>query len=159
MAHYYYRDPRSAAKGGAEQDAGTMIELKLVMRIRERLAAWRAAGWPGATRTTLELLAYWSREGRQQPLFFAQREAAESRRLGGHPEDSRRSAEDPARGAGGRAHADGIEHMTRDVRGAHLPPTSSAFDYATRSARPSMTVASPSVVLVGAAPARRRSAS
>jgi type III restriction enzyme len=78
MAHYFYRDPRSAAKGGAEQDAGTMIELKLVMRIRERLAAWRAAGWPGATRTTLELLAYWSREGRQQPLFFAQREAAET---------------------------------------------------------------------------------
>jgi type III restriction enzyme len=29
------------------------------------------------TRTTLELLDYWTREGRQHRLFFAQREAAE----------------------------------------------------------------------------------
>ena len=78
IAHYFYRDPRSASKSGAEADTGTMIELKLVMRIRERIAAWRHAGWPGASRTTLELLAYWSREGRRQPLFFAQREAAET---------------------------------------------------------------------------------
>jgi type III restriction enzyme len=78
IAHYFYRDPRSASKTGAEADTGTMIELKLVMRARERIAAWRAAGWPGASRTTLELLAYWSREGRKQPLFFAQREAAET---------------------------------------------------------------------------------
>lgn len=78
IAHYFYRDPRSASKSGAEADIGTMIELKLVMRVRERIAAWRAAGWPGASRTTLELLAYWSREGRKQPLFFAQREAAET---------------------------------------------------------------------------------
>jgi type III restriction enzyme len=78
FAHYFYRDPRSATKDSAETDVGTMIELKIVTRIRERLAAWRAAGYPGASRTTLELLAYWSREGRKQPLFFAQREAAES---------------------------------------------------------------------------------
>ena len=55
-----------------------MIELKIVTRIRERLAAWRKADYPGASRTTLELLAYWSREGRKQPLFFAQHEAAET---------------------------------------------------------------------------------
>lgn len=78
FAHYFYRDPRSATKESAETDIGTMIELKIVTRIRERLAAWRAAGYPGASRTTLELLAYWSREGRKQPLFFAQREAAET---------------------------------------------------------------------------------
>jgi len=78
FAHYFYRDPRSATKESAETDVGTMIELKIVTRIRERLAAWRAAGYPGASRTTLELLAYWSREGRKQPLFFAQREAAET---------------------------------------------------------------------------------
>jgi type III restriction enzyme len=78
IAHYFYRDPRSAPKSGTEADSGTMIELKLVTRIRERIAAWRVAGWPGASRTTLELLAYWSREGRKQPLFFAQREAAET---------------------------------------------------------------------------------
>src|SRR3990172_940084 len=78
FAHYFYRDPRSATKESAETDVGTMIELKGVTRIRERLAAWRAAGYPGASRTTLELLAYWSREGRKHPLFFAQREAAET---------------------------------------------------------------------------------
>lgn len=78
FAHYFYRDPRSATKESAETDIGTMIELKIVTRIRERLAAWRVAGYPGASRTTLELLTYWNREGRKQPLFFAQREAAET---------------------------------------------------------------------------------
>lgn len=78
FAHYFYRDPRSATKESAETDIGTMIELKIVTRIRERITAWRAAGYPGASRTTLELLAYWSREGRKQPLFFAQREAVET---------------------------------------------------------------------------------
>lgn len=78
FAHYFWRDPRSATKDSAEADTGTMIELKLVSRVRERLAAWRTAGYPGASRTTLELLAYWSREGRKHPLFFAQREAAET---------------------------------------------------------------------------------
>ncbi len=78
FAHYFYRDPRSGTRDSAEVDTGTMIEMKLVSRIRDRLAAWRTAGYPGASRTTLELLAYWSREGRGQPLFFAQHEAAET---------------------------------------------------------------------------------
>lgn len=78
IAHYFYRDPRSATRESAETDTGTMIELKLVTRIRGRVAAWCAAGHPGASRTTVELLAYWTREGRKQPLFFAQCEAAET---------------------------------------------------------------------------------
>ena len=78
FAHYFYRDPRSASKSSAEADVGTMIELKLVTRIRTQVAAWREAGWPGASRTTQELLAYWRRDGRKQPLFFAQLEAAET---------------------------------------------------------------------------------
>lgn len=81
FAHYFYRDPRSAPKGGVEADTGTMIELKLVSRIREQLAIWRELalkGEGGVTRTTCELLKYWRREGRQQPLFFAQLEAAEA---------------------------------------------------------------------------------
>ncbi|MBI3916530.1 MAG: DEAD/DEAH box helicase family protein [Betaproteobacteria bacterium] len=76
FAHYFYRDPRAASRDTAQADVGTMIELKLVTRIRERLAGWRSAGYPGASRTTQELLAYWSREGRGHPLFFAQLEAA-----------------------------------------------------------------------------------
>ena len=46
--------------------------------IRERLDKWRAEGYPGVTRTTLELLQWWNRDGRNQRLFFAQREAAET---------------------------------------------------------------------------------
>jgi type III restriction enzyme len=60
----------------AEYDRG--YELKLVTLIRERLNAWRAAGYPGVTRTTLELLEWWRRDGRERRLFFAQVEAAET---------------------------------------------------------------------------------
>jgi len=53
-------------------------ELTLVNRIRARVAEWRAAGYPNATGTTIDLLAHWRRDGRQQPLFFAQIEAVET---------------------------------------------------------------------------------
>jgi type III restriction enzyme len=76
-ATYYYRPP-GPVSDTAGDDPGTLIELKLVTRVRERLKAWQAAGRPGVTRTTLELLAYWTREGRQHRLFFAQREAVET---------------------------------------------------------------------------------
>jgi type III restriction enzyme len=60
---------------------GTLIELKLVTLIRERLRAWRKealAGGGGITRTTCELMNWWRRDGREQRLFFAQLEAAET---------------------------------------------------------------------------------
>jgi type III restriction enzyme len=53
-------------------------EMVLVNQIRQRVGAWRTGGYPGATRTTLELLAYWNRDGREKRLFFTQREAAET---------------------------------------------------------------------------------
>src|SRR5205814_1648514 len=46
--------------------------------LRGRVRSWREAGWPGVTGTTRDLLAHWTREDRQQPLFFAQKEAAET---------------------------------------------------------------------------------
>ncbi|HEX5387741.1 MAG TPA: hypothetical protein VFW66_13640, partial [Gemmatimonadales bacterium] len=52
--------------------------LKLVNLIRRRLAQWQADGRPGATRVTRELIDWWRRDGRQQRLFFAQLEAAET---------------------------------------------------------------------------------
>ena len=52
--------------------------LRLVNLVRERLARWQAEGRPGATRTTLELIQWWRREGRKQRLFFAQLEAVET---------------------------------------------------------------------------------
>jgi type III restriction enzyme len=53
-------------------------ELVLVNLIRDRVNDWRRLGYPGVTRTTLELLNYWRREGRQRRLFYAQLEAAET---------------------------------------------------------------------------------
>ena len=53
-------------------------EMALVSLIRERLKAWRASGFPGVSRTTLELLTYWTRDGREKRLFYAQLEAAET---------------------------------------------------------------------------------
>lgn len=75
-AGYFYRDPGQQN----EEDAptGTLIELKLVNLIRERVKAWREDGYPGATSTTTELLHYWRRDGRKFRFFFAQLEAIES---------------------------------------------------------------------------------
>jgi len=55
-------------------------ELSLVSLIRERLAVWREQGYPGATRTTIDLLRHWRRSDRdpRHRLFFAQLEAAET---------------------------------------------------------------------------------
>lgn len=51
-------------------------ELALVNLVRERVEAWQKAGYAGVTRTTLELVQWWTREGRERRLFFAQIEAA-----------------------------------------------------------------------------------
>jgi hypothetical protein len=53
-------------------------ELALVNLLRERVAAWRQEGYSNLTGTTLQLLQWWRREGRERPLFFAQVEAAET---------------------------------------------------------------------------------
>jgi type III restriction enzyme len=76
-AMYFYRPPGGEPEGDSK-GPGIAIELKLVNRIRERLRDWRAANYAGASRTTLELLNYWRREGREHRLFFAQIEAAET---------------------------------------------------------------------------------
>ncbi len=81
-ACYYYRPPgRSTGKVQAD-DVGTRISLALVNEIRKRVKAWREASppYPGVTGVTAELLAYWTREGREHErrLFFCQREAVET---------------------------------------------------------------------------------
>lgn len=76
-AMYFYRPPGGGA-GDAGGQASVAIEIKLVNLIRERLAEWRASAYAGVTRTSLELLRYWRRDGRQHRLFFAQIEAAET---------------------------------------------------------------------------------
>ncbi len=77
-AGYFYRDPHAPVQTEAGDTRGEWVELKLVNLIRERIKAWREQRWPGVTRTTLELLNYWRRDGRQHRLFFAQLEAAET---------------------------------------------------------------------------------
>ena len=46
--------------------------------IRQRVGAWRQGGYVGVTGTTSRLLAYWTRDMRDKPLFFCQIEAAET---------------------------------------------------------------------------------
>jgi len=53
-------------------------EMTLVNRLRQRVKTWRNDHYPGVTRTTLDLLQYWQREGRKHRLFFTQREAVET---------------------------------------------------------------------------------
>ncbi|HYD49838.1 MAG TPA: hypothetical protein VEB21_15885 [Terriglobales bacterium] len=77
-AVYFYRPPSKAGEDSPAGDVGTAIELKIVNRIRARLAEWRVQNRPGASALTRELLEYWQREGRRQRLFFAQIEAAET---------------------------------------------------------------------------------
>ena len=79
-AMYYYRRSERATSS-ERQGVGTAIGLKLVNRIRTKLAEWRPLalrGEGGVTRTTMELMHYWRREGRKHRLFFAQLEAAET---------------------------------------------------------------------------------
>ena len=53
--------------------------LDLVNRIRERVDAWRAAGYPGITSVTRTLLEHWNdRSARPLPFYFCQLEAAET---------------------------------------------------------------------------------
>ncbi|HEY8724015.1 MAG TPA: DEAD/DEAH box helicase family protein, partial [Gaiellaceae bacterium] len=77
-AGYFYRDPKAPPPEPGAPARGAWVELTLVNLIRERLAQWRDLGYPGATRTTRQLLDYWQRDGRQNRLFFAQLEAAET---------------------------------------------------------------------------------
>jgi type III restriction enzyme len=88
-ASYFYRVPEGATRGrkGGRQllllgdtAVGQQEDLYLVNWIRGRLAEWRAAGWPGTSDVTRELLRLWrgGSDQRAQRLFFAQIEAAET---------------------------------------------------------------------------------
>lgn len=77
-AMYFYRDPKAKPDIDAGRVVGTAVELTLVNRIREQVQRWRAEGYPGVTRTTLELLQWWRRDGRTQRLFYAQLDAVET---------------------------------------------------------------------------------
>jgi len=77
-AGYWYRDPKAPAAGTEHEARGVWQPLERVNLIRDGIKKWRAANYKGASRTTIDLLNYWQREGRQHRLFFAQLEAAET---------------------------------------------------------------------------------
>lgn len=77
-AGYFYRSPLEKANESENDVHGQWIDLAVVNLIRSRVKSWGENGWPGATRTTQELLTYWQREGRRHRLFFAQLESAAS---------------------------------------------------------------------------------
>ena len=79
-AVYFYRDPQGhGRRRGRHRPRRMPVELELVNLIRERLdQVARPRAIPGVTRTTLELLEWWTRDGRDSRLFFAQLEAAET---------------------------------------------------------------------------------
>ena len=55
------------------------VELELVNRIRERVDAWRDAGYPGVTAVTRSLLDHWhDPAARTYPFYFCQLEAIET---------------------------------------------------------------------------------
>lgn len=74
----YYLRPRTRAVIGAVAEE-EFVPLDVVNDLRNRVRQWRQAGYPGATRVTLKLLEHWNNPGRtRKPLFFCQREAAET---------------------------------------------------------------------------------
>jgi type III restriction enzyme len=76
-AGYYYRSPK-VPEDDTSSTRGAWRELTTVNLIRQRMKQWRTDGRPGITRTTRELIEYWTRDGREHRLFFAQKEAAET---------------------------------------------------------------------------------
>jgi type III restriction enzyme len=86
-ASYFFRVPERAARGrkGKAQDdlfeeeaKGEEYLLDLANLLRLRVQEWRARDYSGATKVTRELIEFWRAEGRTQPLFYAQLEAAET---------------------------------------------------------------------------------
>lgn len=53
-------------------------ENEFVNKIRTQVTAWRKSGYPGVTKTTQDLLRYWTDDTRDNKLFFCQIEALET---------------------------------------------------------------------------------
>lgn len=77
-ASYWFRSERTS--GGqlsliAQEESDP---LELVNALRDDVRRWRESEWEGATPVTKQLLRHWTRADRARPLFFCQREAAET---------------------------------------------------------------------------------
>jgi type III restriction enzyme len=88
-ASYFFRVPDRAARGrreGAPQvvmfdeiSKGQEVLLDTANLLRQRVKEWREKRqYEGATRVTRELLELWNSPDRQEPMFYAQKEAVET---------------------------------------------------------------------------------
>ena len=66
-AGYYLRPRTRSATGSLLEEE--FVPLDVVSEIRARVKTWREHGYPGTSRVTQELLAYWSRPDRERKLF------------------------------------------------------------------------------------------
>ena len=67
---------KKAAQGELVLDEGNLNEV--VNSIRHEVGLWRDRDYPGVTKATRNLLYHWKEKRTRLPLFFAQREAAET---------------------------------------------------------------------------------
>ena len=89
-ASYFFRVPERAARGRTsgkgpqvvmfdDVSKGQEILLDTSNLLRQRVKEWREKrNYEGATRVTRELLEQWNSKDRREPIFYAQREAAET---------------------------------------------------------------------------------
>ncbi|HSW43583.1 MAG TPA: DEAD/DEAH box helicase family protein [Patescibacteria group bacterium] len=81
---YFIPIAKPKIRGGAQLSlpgdwvAERMTDNDFINRVREHVAAWRSARYPGITAVTRDLLAYWQAPDREKPLFFCQVEALET---------------------------------------------------------------------------------
>ena len=80
---YFVPVPKAKKKGkqlelDTEWTEDRVRENDFVNQMRERIARWRQRGYPHVTRTTAQLLDYWTDPDREKMLFFCQIEALET---------------------------------------------------------------------------------
>lgn len=83
---YFIPIPRPRGQRAAQQQLpfetewtqDRIEENKFINAVRERVSLWRRGGYVGITKTTAQLLHYWTRPDRERPLFFCQIEALET---------------------------------------------------------------------------------
>ena len=87
-ASYFFRVPERAARGRRVAPQSVMFDdiekgqeelLDIANLLRQKVREWREdRKYEGATRVTRELLDLWNSSDRREPMFFAQKEAAET---------------------------------------------------------------------------------
>ena len=77
-ASYWFRTERTGSVQQSLLAEEERDDLPLVNALRTDVGRWRAAEWPGVSRTTRKLLRHWWRTDRPRRLFFCQLEAVET---------------------------------------------------------------------------------